>query len=220
MTDRALVAATDPPADQSWTCALCGAQYYGRGAAVKCCSHVALDGGEVQRTRTTERVEAQTVEETDYYCPLCEQWYDEDEIVIVGIGPTKEQEDSVAPMAGYEKTDQLCAGCCDRLFEYDGYTGIRGEVEYQLDHWTWREMLSAGVSAAIAISPVIIGLTVAVTVVTQFFLELQQALLQPLPQAQPTGIPFYTVIEPLFPVFFLLTVIWVVVKMLDFGRIH
>jgi len=113
---------------------------------------------ERQRTRTKERVKVEktTVEEEEYCCPNCEQWFDEDEIVLVGIGPTKENEDAVEFDWDHAKMDQVCQHCAEFLWEYDGYTGIPGEISYELDHWTWREMLSAGASVAVALSPVAI----------------------------------------------------------------
>jgi len=122
----------------------------------------------VERTRSTERAVVETVEDEDYYCPHCTQWFDEDEIVIIGLGLEKEEMDRVpGHRYGYETKDQICATCAENLFGYDGPTGILEEIQYETEHWTWREMLSASTSISIVLLTfglIIHGLTSLITI--------------------------------------------------------
>jgi len=97
---------------------------------------------ETQRTRTREVVEAQTVEEEEHYCPHCEQWFDEHQLVPVGIAVDGDGEDP-------EEVDQLCETCAENIFGYDGPTGVLQAVRDEVQRWTWKEMISSGVSTAI-----------------------------------------------------------------------
>jgi len=69
-------------------------------------------------TRTTERVEStieiETVEVEEVQCPICEQWYADDEaLVAVAVGATYEPDGEVVTAA---HDTLVCQTCTDSLF--------------------------------------------------------------------------------------------------------
>jgi len=99
---------------------------------------------EDQRTRTKEVVEAQTVEEEEYYCPNCEQWFDEEELVSVGVAVDEDGDDP-------EEVDQLCATCAEIVFDYNGATGDLDAVREEVRRLTWQEMVAGAFSASLVV---------------------------------------------------------------------
>jgi len=70
---------------------------------------------ELPNTRTSERVESNTVEVTEYQCANCRQWYeDESDIVPVALNAAAD-----AP-ADADEVAALCRGCADAVFGYEG----------------------------------------------------------------------------------------------------
>ena len=67
-------------------------------------------------TRTTERIEStvETVEIEEIQCPICEQWYaDDDALVAVAVGATYEPDGEIVTAA---HDTRVCRGCTDSLF--------------------------------------------------------------------------------------------------------
>jgi len=68
------------------------------------------------QTRTTERVEStvETVEIEEIQCPICEQWYaDDDALVAVAVGATYEPDGEIVTAA---HDTLVCQACTDSLF--------------------------------------------------------------------------------------------------------
>jgi len=67
-------------------------------------------------TRTTERIEStvETVEIEEIQCPICEQWYaDDDALVAVAVGATYEPDGEIVTAA---HDTLVCQACTDSLF--------------------------------------------------------------------------------------------------------
>jgi len=167
MTARSIVGPNDEPVAPTHACDCCGARYHGRGAALACCSRVLPDGGEVEdvektvtetvdeddrtRTRTREVVETnvETVEEQEFRCPVCEQWFAEAEMVSVGLGVG--DNDEMVGHRAYHDEDQLCGGCAESLFGYDGPSGL---FDYAAAEWQsidYRDILTVAVSISLGV---------------------------------------------------------------------
>ena len=104
------------------------------------------------QTRTVEQVEAslETVEIEEAQCPVCQQWYAEDDI-LVPIAVGARYEDDVELVTADEVT-QVCTGCAEGLFEYDAVPEGRLEgVRRELRWWTPKDVAKAvrGVLAAV-----------------------------------------------------------------------
>jgi len=77
-------------------------------------------------TRTTERIEStvETVEIEEVQCPICEQWYeDDDALVAVAVGATYEPDGEVVTAA---HDTLVCQTCTDSLF---GVTPEPGRID-------------------------------------------------------------------------------------------
>jgi hypothetical protein len=77
-------------------------------------------------TRTTERIEStvETVEIEEVQCPICEQWYeDDDALVAVAVGATYEPDGEVVTAA---HDTLVCQTCTDSLF---GVTAEPGRID-------------------------------------------------------------------------------------------
>jgi len=112
------------------------------------------DGGETTdtderaRTRTVEREEinVETVEEQELLCPVCDQWYEEEEIVPVGLGV--DEDETGAHYRAYFEEDQLCESCAESLFGYDGPAGAFDYLAAEWEAIDYRDLLSGALSVA------------------------------------------------------------------------
>lgn len=102
-----------------------------------------------ERTRTVEReeVSVETVEEQEFGCPVCEQWYDRGEMVPVGLGV--DEDGDIPHHRAYLDEDQLCESCAESLFDYDGPSGLFDYLATEWEHIGYRELLSGAASIAI-----------------------------------------------------------------------
>jgi hypothetical protein len=88
-------------------------------------------------TRTVEHVEAavETVEIEEAQCPVCQQWYaEEEQLVPIAVGA---QYDRDVELVTADQLTQVCTGCAEGLFDYeqvpDGrLEGVRREIRW----WT------------------------------------------------------------------------------------
>jgi len=83
-------------------------------------------------TRTTERVEStiETVEVEEVQCPICEQWYeDDDALVAVAVGATYEPDGEVVTAA---HDTLVCQTCTDSLFGVEPEPGRIGRIREAL----------------------------------------------------------------------------------------
>jgi len=71
----------------------------------------------VEKTQET-RVTTETVDL--YVCPSCEQGYEKDEMVNVGLGAVKSKGESTA---SFEEISMMCENCTNSIFKYQGEKG-------------------------------------------------------------------------------------------------
>jgi len=172
-------------------------------------------------TRTVEEthasVETVAVEETR--CPVCEQWYrEDDELVPVAVGAQyNDQTDVVA--AG--QVTQVCTGCAGALFDYDsaasgGVARVREALARPLVDIGGIEVSAAVVRAALSVG---IGLGVTVIVFTSVLNQMTQQVDPAEVQEVGAPLPIFEVL----PVLLLGVIGWAIVKALTifprgFGR--
>jgi hypothetical protein len=166
-------------------------------------------------TRTTERIEStvETVEIEEVQCPICEQWYeDDDQLVAVAVGATYEPDGEVVTAA---HNTQVCTGCTASLFAVEPEPGGIDRVRAALS----RPLVDLGdvslPSGAIrTVASLGITLTVAGLVASEVLSTMQQEV---------DGSEIEQVGAPpdflgLLPILVLIVVAWVVVETLRMGR--
>jgi len=101
----------------------------------------------VEKTSET-RVTTETIDL--YVCPSCQQGYEPDEMVNLGLGATKLDRESYASV---EEITMLCRNCSESIFEYEGDAGSVPEKDIELSkrsattsstHNRWVALLGVG----------------------------------------------------------------------------
>jgi len=130
-------------------------------------------------TRTTERIEStvETVEIEEVQCPICEQWYeDDDELVAVAVGATYEPDGEVVTAA---HNTQVCTGCTASLFAVEPEPGridrVRAALsrplidlgDVSLPTQVIKPLVSLGITLSVAGIVTSVGLNVANDVAAQ-----------------------------------------------------
>ena len=160
-------------------------------------------------TRTTERIEStvERVEIEEIQCPICEQWYeDDDELVAVAVGATYEPDGEIVTAA---HNTQVCTGCTASLFAVEPDPGRIDRVRAALS----RPLVDLGdVSVPTQlIKPLVslgITLTVAGLVASEVFATMQQEVAAG--EIEQVGAP--PDFLGLLPILLLIVVAWAVVQ--------
>ena len=160
-------------------------------------------------TRTTERIEStvETVTIEEIQCPICEQWYeDDDQLVAVAVGATYEPDGEVVTAA---HNTQVCTGCTASLFAVEPDPGRIDRVRAALS----RPLVDLGdvslPSGAIrTVASLGITLTVAGLVASEVLSTMQQEVAAG--EIQEVGAPL-GFLDLLFPILVLIVVSWAVV---------
>jgi len=160
-------------------------------------------------TRTTERIEStvETVEIEEIQCPICEQWYaDDDALVAVAVGATYEPDGEIVTAA---HDTRVCRGCTDSLFGVEPDPGRIERVHDALQ----RPLVDLGdvsVPTGIirAIASVAVGLAVTGVVLNEVLTTVSQEV---------DGSEFEQVGAPLpfldlLPILLLIVVAWAVLQ--------
>jgi len=166
-------------------------------------------------TRTTERIEStvETVEIEEVQCPICEQWYaDDDELVAVAVGATYEPDGEVVTAA---HNTQVCSGCTASLFAVEPEPGRIDRVRAALS----RPLVDLGdvsVPTSTIITLVSFGttLTVAGLVASEVLSTMQQEVAAGEIEQVGAPLPFLDLV----PILVLIVVAWLVVETLRMGR--
>jgi hypothetical protein len=161
-------------------------------------------------TRTTERIEStvETVEIEEVQCPICEQWYaDDEELVAVAVGATYEPDGEVVTAA---HDTLVCQACTDSLF---GVTPEPGRIDRIRDALS-RPLVDLGdvsvPSGAIrAIASVAVGLAVTGVVLNEVLTTVSQEV-EPA-EIEQVAAPAFTVLD-LVPMLALVVVVWAVLN--------
>jgi len=166
-------------------------------------------------TRTTERIEStvETVEIEEIQCPICEQWYeDDDQLVAVAVGATYEPDGEVVTAA---HNTQVCTGCTASLFAVEPEPGRIDRVRAALS----RPLVDLGdVSLPTqVITPLVslgITLTVAGLIASEVLSTMQQEVDGSEIQEVGAPLPFLDLV----PLLVLIVLAWAVVETLRMGR--
>jgi len=166
-------------------------------------------------TRTTERIEStvETVKVEEVQCPICEQWYEDDnELVAVAVGATYEPDGEVVTAA---HNTQVCTGCTASLFAVEPEPGRIDRIRDALS----RPLVDLGdvsvpTGAIRTLVSMAIGLAVTGIVASEVLSTMQQEV---------DGSEFEQVGAPpdflgLLPILVLIVLAWAVVETLRMGR--
>jgi len=169
-------------------------------------------------TRTTERIEStvETVEIEEVQCPICEQWYEDDdeELVAVAVGATYEPDGEIVTAA---HDTRVCQTCTDSLFGVEPESGRIDRIREALS----RPLVDLGdvsvPSGAIrAIASVAVGLAVTGVVLNEVLTAVSQEV-EP-GEIEQVGVPLGFL--DLLPVLLLVVVVWAVVSAPRIGRLR
>jgi hypothetical protein len=161
------------------------------------------------QTRTTERIEStvETVEIEEIQCPICEQWYeDDDELVAVAVGATYEPDGEVVTAA---HNTQVCTGCTASLFAVEPEPGRYDRVRAALS----RPLVDLGdVSLPTHVIKPLVSLGITLTVAGLVASEVLSTM-----QQEVDGSEFEQVGAPLpfldlLPILLLIVVAWAVLQ--------
>jgi hypothetical protein len=166
-------------------------------------------------TRTTERVEStiETVEIEEVQCPICEQWYaDDDALVAVAVGATYEPDGEVVTAA---HNTQVCTGCTASLFAVEPDPGRIDRVRAALS----RPLVDLGdVSLPTGAIRTVVSLGITLTVAGLVASEVLSTM-----QQEVDGSEFEQVGAPpdflgLLPILLLVVVAWAILQVPRMGR--
>jgi hypothetical protein len=162
-------------------------------------------------TRTTERTEArvETVTVEEVQCPVCEQWYaDDDELVAVAVGATYEPDGEIVTAA---HETRVCRGCTASLFDVDVSHGRQVDRVHDALQRPLVDLGDASIppGAIRAVAFVAIGLAVTGIVASEVLATMQQQVAAG--EVQKVGAPLGFL--NLLPVLVLIVVSWPVVRM-------
>lgn len=136
-----------------------------------------LVDGSRERTRTRQTSETD-VDETDdettvqirhyeeqireLYCEHCNDWHDEEEMVPVGI--------DVEPGEDPEAFDVMCQYHANAFFGYepDAEDPVYQPIVDEVEHWTWREMVTAVAMPVASIIALMVTVSILIPAVTTF----------------------------------------------------
>jgi len=166
-------------------------------------------------TRTTERVEStiETVEVEEVQCPICEQWYADDEaLVAVAVGATHEPDGEVVTAT---HDTRVCQTCTESLF---GVTPEPGRID-RIREALSRPLVDLGdvsvpTGAIRTVASLGIALTVAGLVASEVLTTMQQEVSAAEIQEVGAPLPFLDLV----PVLVLIVLAWVIVETLRMGR--
>jgi len=161
-------------------------------------------------TRTTERIEStvETVEIEEVQCPICEQWYeDDDALVAVAVGATYEPDGEVVTAA---HDTLVCQTCTDSLFGVEPEPGRIGRIREALS----RPLVDLGdvsvpTGAIRATASGAVGLAVTGVVLNEVLTTVSQEV-EP-GEVEQVGAPAFTVLD-LVPVLVLVVIVWAVLR--------
>jgi len=161
-------------------------------------------------TRTAERIEStvETVEIEEIQCPICEQWYeDDDQLVAVAVGATYEPDGEVVTAA---HNTQVCTGCTASLFAVEPDPGRTERLRAALS----RPLIDLGdVSLPTqVIKPLVsagIALTVAGLVASEVLATMQQEVDGS--EFEQAAAPAFTVLD-LVSMLALVVIVWAVLQ--------
>lgn len=155
-------------------------------------------------TRTIEQAEhtVETVEHTEYQCPNCSQWFENDELHDVKIGSTE---------------TILCSGCGDAIFDVDDDpSGIETETS---DSDT--EYSSTGGSISITLIVTAVVLFVGLQVTNDFMQSVSSTELERAMSESSTAlIEPLVLVQNMFGVFGMIlmgAILWVTIRMTAHG---
>jgi hypothetical protein len=166
-------------------------------------------------TRTTERIEStvERVEIEEIQCPICEQWYeDDDELVAVAVGATYEPDGEVVTAA---HNTQACTGCTASLFAVEPDPGRIDRVRAALS----RPLVDLGdVSLPTGAIRTVVSLGITLTVAGLVASEVLSTM-----QQEVDGSEFEQVGAPpdflgLLPILLLVVVAWAILQVPRMGR--
>jgi len=161
------------------------------------------------QTRTTERVEStvETVEIEEIQCPICEQWYaDDDALVAVAVGATYEPDGEIVTAA---HDTLVCQACTDSLFGVEPEPGRIDRVRAALQ----RPLVDLGdvsvpTGAIRTVASLGITLTVAGLVASEVLTTMQQEVDGSEIQEVGAPLPFLDLLQILL----LVVVAWAVLQ--------
>jgi len=124
------------------------------------------------RTITRTSVEVTEVQEREYICRNCDQGFDEEEIVTVGIDVDEDGEN--------EEERQFCLHCSDELFDYRPAESVTDYVNQRTRTWDakdWAVSIASPVgSLTLAMATFFFGGTVLLRAAEGFSQALQESL--------------------------------------------
>ena len=161
-------------------------------------------------TRTTERIEStvERVEVEEVQCPICEQWYaDDDELVAVAVGATYEPDGAVVTAA---HDTLVCQTCTDSLFGVEPEPGRIGRIREALS----RPLVDLGdvsvpTGAIRAAASVAVGLAVTGVVLNEVLTTVSQEVDGS--EFEQAAAPAFTVLD-LVPMLALVVIAWAVLQ--------
>jgi len=114
------------------------------------------------RKRTEVNVEKTEVEEEEYLCPNCNQWFEDDDIIPIGLAVERDDAD-----IDIEDVDQLCEQCTETIFGSVPESSALDLLNEDLKYWDGRDFAVAAVSlfGTVAVAGVLAFVVVEVTTV-------------------------------------------------------